>query len=161
MLAYVYHALESFRSAFARQRSWLLFCAVVLSFLAAPERIGVTSMCRFWQGNAAIYHRFLHFFRSKAYDLETLLATWQGYVWRQAVAVQVAGRAVLLGDHTRVVKEGGRMPGVVSLHDASETPHKPSYFRGHGWGAIGVVVGTLSACFCLPLELRIHQGVRH
>ncbi|MCP5127640.1 MAG: hypothetical protein H6973_19665 [Gammaproteobacteria bacterium] len=79
----------------------------MLSFLAAPEMIGVTSMCRFWQGNEAVYHRFLHFCRSKAYDLETLLATWQGYVWRQAVAVQVAGRAVLLGDHTLVVKDGG------------------------------------------------------
>ena len=53
MLTDVYHALERFRSAFARQRSWLLFCAVVLSFLAAPEMIGVTSMCRFWQGNEA------------------------------------------------------------------------------------------------------------
>jgi hypothetical protein len=161
MLTYVYHALESFRSAFARQRSWLLFCAVVLSFLAAPEMIGVTSMCRFWQGNEAVYHRFLHFFHSKAYDIETLLATWQGYVWRQAVAVQVTGRVVLLGDHTLVVKDGGRMPGVVSLHDASETQHKPSYFRGHCWGAIGLVVGTLEACFCLPLALRIHQGFRH
>jgi hypothetical protein len=161
MLTDVYPALESFRSAFARQRSWLMFCAVVLSFLAAPEMIGVTSMCRFWQGNEAVYHRFLHFFRSKAYDLETLLATWQGYVWRQGVAVQVAGRAVLLGDHTLVVKDGGRMPGVVSLHDASETQHKPSYFRGHCWGAIGVVVGTLEACFCLPLALRLHQGFRH
>lgn len=134
---------------------------MVLSFLAAPEMIGVTSMCRFWQGNEAVYHRFLHFCRSKAYDLETLLATWQGYVWRQAVAVQVAGRAVLLGDHTLVVKDGGRMPGVVSLHDASETQHKPSYFRGHCWGAIGVVVGALDACFCLPLALRMHQGFCH
>lgn len=161
MLTYLYHALASFRNAFSRERSWLLFCAVVLSFLAAPEMIGVTSMCRFWQGNEAVYHRFLHFFRSKAYEMETLVATWQSYVWRQAVAVQVAGRAVLLGDHTLVVKDGGRMPGVVSLHDASETQHKPSYFRGHCWGAIGLVVGTLSACFCLPLELRIHQGFRH
>jgi hypothetical protein len=82
-------------------------------------------------------------------------------VWRQGVVVQVAGRAVLLGDHTLVVKDGGRMPGVVSLHDASETQHKPSYFRGHCWGAIGVVVGTLEAGFCLPLALRIHQGFRH
>jgi hypothetical protein len=160
MLTYVYHALEGFRSAFARRRSWVLFCAVVLSFLAAPEMIGVTSMCRFWQGNEAVYHRFLHFFRSKAYDFETLLAAWQGYVWRQAVAVQVAGRCLLLGDHTLVVKDGGRMPGVVSLHDHSETQHKPSYFRGQCWGAIGLVVGTLGACFCLPLELRIHQGFR-
>jgi hypothetical protein len=74
MLTYLYHALASFRNAFSRERSWLLFCAVVLSFLAAPEMIGVTSMCRFWQGNEAIYHRFLHFFRSKAYPFEGLLA---------------------------------------------------------------------------------------
>ena len=53
------------------------------------------------------------------------------------------------------------MPGVVSLHDHSETQHKPGYFRGQCWGAIGLVVGTLEACFCLPLALRIHQGFRH
>jgi hypothetical protein len=118
-------------------------------------------MCRFWQGNEAIYHRLLHCFRSKAYPFEGLLAAWQHYVWRQAVAVRVAGRAVLLGDHTLVVKDGGRMPGVVSLHDHAETQHQPSYFRGQCWGAIGLVVGRLAAGFCLPLQLRIHQGFRH
>jgi len=161
MLTYLYHALESFRSVFSRQRSWLLFCAVVLSFLAAPEMIGVTSMCRFWHGDEPVYHRLLHFFRSKAYNFGALLAAWQDYVLRQAVAVQVAGRCLLLGDHTYVVKDGGRMPGVVSLHQTSETQHKPSYFRGQCWGAVGLVVGALEACFCLPLELRIHQGFRH
>ncbi len=40
MLGYVYHALESFQSSFSRQRPWLLFGAVVLSFLAAPEDRG-------------------------------------------------------------------------------------------------------------------------
>ena len=68
---------------------------------------------------------------------------------------------MLLGDHTYVVKDGGRMPGVVSLHDHSETQHKPSYFRGQCWGALGLVVGSLGACFCLPLELRLHQGFIH
>ncbi|MCB1768494.1 MAG: hypothetical protein KDJ31_02155 [Candidatus Competibacteraceae bacterium] len=77
MLAFVYHALVCFRSTFTRRRSWLLFCAVVVSFLAAPEMIEVTSMCRFWQGNEAIYHRFLHFFRSKAYSFEALFAAWR------------------------------------------------------------------------------------
>lgn len=47
MLAFIYHALICFRSAFTRRRSGLLFCAVVVRFLAAPELIGVTSMCRF------------------------------------------------------------------------------------------------------------------
>jgi len=37
MLTQLYHALASFRNAFSRERSWLLFCAVVLSFLAAPD----------------------------------------------------------------------------------------------------------------------------
>lgn len=68
---------------------------------------------------------------------------------------------MLLGDHTHVVKDGGRMPGVVSMRETSETQRKPSYFRGQCWGAIGLVVGTLEACFCLPLELRIHQGFVH
>lgn len=68
---------------------------------------------------------------------------------------------MLLGDHTYVVKDGGRMPGVVSLHDHSETQHKPSYFRGQCWGALGLVVGAVGSCFCLPLELRLHQGFIH
>lgn len=72
--------------------------------------------------------------------------------------VEVGGRAVVLGDHTYVVKDGGRMPGVVSLRETSETQSKPAYFRGQCWGAIGLLVGKLSACFCLPLSLRIHQG---
>jgi hypothetical protein len=101
------------------------------------------------------------FFRSKAYRYSELLATWQRYVLNQGQAVELEGRCVLLGDHTHVVKDGGRMPAVVSLHEDSETQRKPSYFRGQCWGAVGLVVGSLGACFCLPLELRIHQGFRH
>lgn len=62
MLRYLYQALEHFPSAFSRRRSWLVFCAVVLSFLAAPDMIGVTSMCRFWLADESGYHRLLHFF---------------------------------------------------------------------------------------------------
>lgn len=77
------------------------------------------------------------------------------------MAVEIGRRCVLLGDHTHVVKDGGHMPGVVSMRELSETQRKPSYFRGQCWGGIGLVVGALGACFCLPLELRIHQGFVH
>lgn len=70
----------------------------------------------------------------------------------------VARRLVLLGDHTHAVKDGGRMPGVVSLRETSETQSKPSYFRGQCWGAVGVLVGSLTSCFCLSLNLKTHQG---
>ncbi len=145
MLRYVYHALESFQSVFSRQRSWLLFAAVVLSFLAAPEMIGVTSMCRFWLGDERVYHRLLHFFRSKAYDYGQLLDAWQRYVLSQAVTVEVQGRCVLLGDHTHVVKDGGRMPGVVSLRKTSETQQLGSAKGSPPPLAFKTVLATLAA----------------
>ena len=40
------------------------------------------------------------------------------------------------------------------MRETSETQSKPSYFRGQCWGAVGVLVGSLSACFCLPLQLQ-------
>lgn len=79
----------------------------------------------------------------------------------QQVTVTVEGRAVLLGDHTYVVKDARRMPGVVTLHQDSETQSKPTYFRGHHWGVVGLLVGSLAHAFCLPLEARLHQGFAH
>ena len=57
------------------------------------------------------------------------------------------GRAVLLGDHTCVAKDGRKMPCVVSMHQHSETQSKPSYFRGHFWGAIGMLIARWSLHF--------------
>lgn len=62
MLSDLYHALNSFKSEFSREKSWLLFCAIILSFLAAAEMGGVTSMCRYWLAGESGYHRLLHFF---------------------------------------------------------------------------------------------------
>ncbi len=77
MLNDLYDALRHFRSGFSRQRRWLLFSAVVISFIAAPEMIGVTSMCRFWLVGESDYSRLLHFFCSKAYRLSSLYSSWQ------------------------------------------------------------------------------------
>jgi hypothetical protein len=60
-----------------------------------------------------------------------------------------------------VATDGRRMPGVVTLHQDSETQSKPTYFRGHFWGALGLLIGTVSEPFCFPLSLRIHQGFTH
>jgi hypothetical protein len=79
----------------------------------------------------------------------------------QHVAIQVDGRYILLGDHTAVVKDARRMPGVVTLHQHSETQSKPSYFRGHYWGVLGLLTGSLQEAFCTPLEARLHQGLVH
>lgn len=62
MLSDLYNALRSLRSEFSRERSWQMFFAVIVSFLAAHEMRGVTSMCRYWLSGDRGYERLRHFF---------------------------------------------------------------------------------------------------
>jgi hypothetical protein len=91
--------------------------------------------------------------------MPALLNQWETFVLSQNVAIYVQGRLVMFGDHTYVPKDGRRMPGVLSMHQHSETQSKPSYFRAHCWGAIALGVGTMAAPYCLPLALAIHLGM--
>lgn len=161
MLNYIYAAIRSFRSLFSHHSTWLVFSMVILGFLGTAELIGVTSFCRFWGLGEKAYHMFVHFFHSSAWSIDLLVCQWTAFVLAQNETVMVEGRAVLLGDHTYVPKDGRRMPGVVTLHQESETQSKPSYFRGHCWGAISLLIGSLAQPFGLPLALSIHQGLIH
>jgi hypothetical protein len=160
-LPYLYHMLGTFRPLFSRHTPWVLFCVVILGFIGTPHLESISSLCRFWLMDEADYHRLLHFFHSSAWCLDDLMAHWSHLVMNQQVAIRVQGRAVLIGDHTPVVKDARRMPGVVTLHQNSETQSKPSYFRGHYWGVVGLLVGSLAEAFCLPLDARLHQGLAH
>lgn len=41
MLLDLYQSLHHFKGEFSRQQAWLLFCAIILSFLGATEMRGV------------------------------------------------------------------------------------------------------------------------
>ena len=161
MLKYIYQSLMFFRKAFPRTFTWLMFCMVVLGFIGTHEMTGVTSFCRFWSLDSAGYNAFIHFFRASGWSLNNVIELWSGFILSQNETVKSDGRAVLLGDHTNVAKDGRRMPCVVTMHQHSETQSKPSYFRGHHWGAVGMLIGSLSSAFCIPLSLEIHQGLAH
>lgn len=161
MICYFFNALSFFRPVFSRNSPWLLFCIVTIGFIGANEMVGITSMCRHWGFCANGYHALLHFFRSEAWSLEMLIYQWHTFVLSQEVAIMAKGRAILAGDHTYVPKDGRKMPGLVTLHQDSETQSKPSYFRGHQWGAICLMVGSFLSPFGLPLSLNIHQGLAH
>jgi hypothetical protein len=160
-LIYLAQILLTFRPLFARHLSWTMFCVVILGLIGSHHVEGLTSLCRFWHMDAAGYHQLLHFFHSAAWCLDAVVVSWSRLVMAQHVAITVQGRPVLLGDHTYVVKDARRMPGVVTLHQASETQSKPTYFRGHQWGFVGLLVGSWTQAFCLPLEARLHQGFAH
>jgi DDE superfamily endonuclease len=160
-LCYLYQMLSTFRHLFSRHLPWTMFCAIILGFIGSHHIEAVTSICRFWHMDETGYHQLLHFFHSSAWCLDAVVAHWSRLVLAQHIAVTVQGRTVLLGDHTYVVKDARHMPGVVTLHQDSETQSKPTYFRGHHWGIVGLLVGALSHAFCLPLEARLHQGFAH
>lgn len=160
-LPFLYQMLGTFRHLFSRRTPWLVFCLITIGFIASPHPEGLSSLCPFWLAHDADYHRLLHFFHSSAWQLDPLIAHWSELVLNQHVAIQVDGRYILLGDHTAVVKDARRMPGVVTLHQHSETQSKPSYFRGHYWGVLGLLTGSLQEAFCTPLEARLHQGLVH
>jgi hypothetical protein len=151
-LPFLYQMLGTFRHLFSRRTPWLVFCLITIGFIASPHPEGLSSLCPFWLAHNADYHRLLHFFHSSAWQLDPLIAHWSELVLNQHVAIQVDGRYILLGDHTAVVKDARRMPGVVTLHQHSETQSKPSYFRGHYWGVLGLLTGSLQEAFCTPLE---------
>ena len=161
MTKFFFNALSFFRPVFSRNSPWLLFCMIIIGFIGAAEMVGVTSFCRYQGLGASDYNAILHFFRSGAWSLALIMCQWHTSVLSQEVTVMTKRRAVLAGDHTYAPKDGRRMPGVVTLHQDSETQSKPSYFRGHHWGSICLMIGSFLNPFGLPLSLNIHQGMDH
>jgi len=128
---------------------------VVLGFLGSTQIDGVSSLCRFWHLDTSGYLALLHFFRSSAWSLTGLLPCWWAFVWSQQRTVMVEGQAVLIGDHTMTAKDGRRMPGVVTLHQDSETQSKPtsSRYRGPGsdrwsWATISTTAYRITSRRC-------------
>ena len=161
MISFICNTLHSFRFVFSRTTTWIIFCSVVIGFIGATEMIGISSFCRFYSVDGSAYNAFIHFFRYSSWSLAAVSLHWEYFVLSQNKAVLNDGRVIMLGDHTYVPKDGRRMPGVVTLRQNSETQSKPSYFRGHCWGAIGLLVGSFANPFCLPITLSLHQGQVH
>ena len=127
----------------------------------------VSFFCRFWVLNDRCYYALLGFFRSNAWSLNQLIDHWSSFVLAQDESVFIQDRLVFLGDHTRVSKDGRRMPGVVSIHQDSETQSKPSYFRGQYLGGhwclnrkhLLPILFTLDAKNSALFILHYHQAV--
>ena len=87
------------------------------------------------------------------------MTLWWEYLATRKVAYQTGRRLVLVGDHTKTPKDGRKMPAVTTLHQDSETSGKPSFFRGHHWGCIALVVRACDKFFATPLWASIQEGL--
>jgi hypothetical protein len=128
--------------------SWDLLEAVRCK--VSPPSVGFGALVR----AATIW--LLHFYHVSSWSLGALITCWCAFVLSQNKTVYSDGRTVLFGDHTCVAKDGRRIPCVVTMHQHSETQSKPSYFRSHYWGAIGMLIGSLKNPSWIPLALGIH-----
>jgi len=153
--------LEEMRPAFSRRATYLWFVIVFVGFILRTDTFGVSSIIRALSLAPAHYPSLLHFFHSTAWDVEGLMSIWWGQLKRQGHAHKVNNRLILVGDHTKTPKDGRKMPAVTTLHQDSETGSKPSYFRGHHWGCVGMVVRTGKRFCATPLWATIQEGLEN
>jgi hypothetical protein len=156
MMGYLEGLLRALRPAFTREATFAWFVVAFAGVVTRQEVYGVTSIVRALSLAPVYYPALLHFFHSTAWTAESLYRQWEAWIIGQSAVEQVAGRVVLLGDHTKQPKDGRRMPGVTTLHQDSETSSKPSFFRGHHWGCLSLLAQAHGKRFALPLWAEIH-----
>lgn len=151
--------LTHMRSAFSRQATYGWFVIVFVGFMVRADTLGVSSIVRALMLAPESYTCLLHFFHSTAWTVEGLMVVWWEWLAAHDVAYRLGGRVVLVGDHTKAPKDGSKMPAVTTLHQDSETSAKPTFFRGHHWGCIGLLVQAGSKFFAIPLWANIQEGL--
>jgi hypothetical protein len=156
MMEYVQRLLRALRPAFTREATFAWFVVAFAGVVTRQDVYGVSSIIRALSLAPVYYPALLHFFHSTAWTAERLYRQWEGWLVEQAVVERVAGRLVVLGDHTKQPKDGRRMPQLNTLHQDSETSSKPSFFRGHHWGCLSLLGQAAGKRFGLPLWAEIH-----
>jgi len=147
------------RPAFSRRTTYCWFVVVFAGLILRTDNFGVSSIIRALALAPENYPCLLHFFHSAAWSIETIMPIWWRWLVQQNVAYRVANRLVMLGDHTKTPKDGRKMPAVTTLHQDSETGSKPSYFRGHHWGCISLLIQAYDKYSAVPLWATIQEGL--
>ena len=151
--------LTHMRPAFSRQATYGWFVIVFVGFMVRTDTLGVSSIVRALMLAPESYTCLLHFFHSTAWTVEGLMTVWWEWLAARDVAYRLGSRLVLVGDHTKAPKDGRKMPAVTTLHQDSETSAKPTFFRGHHWGCIGMLVQACDKFFAIPLWANIQEGL--
>jgi len=151
--------IKFMRPAFSRKKTYLWFVICILGFITRQDTFGVSSIVRALNLDPLHYTSLLNFFHSTAWYSESFMKLWWSNLFSRESGYIVNERILLSGDHTKIPKDGRKMPGVATLHQDSETGSKPSYFRGHNWGCIGMVIESCRAFRCIPLWATIQDGV--
>jgi hypothetical protein len=155
-----WNAILLLRPAFSRLRTFMWFVTAVAGLTVRVDLLGVTSIVRALNLRPSLYTKLLQNFHSSGLKLDRLSALWAQIVLRLFPSlVRMNGRLVLVGDGIKAPKRGKKMPAVKLLHQQSESNTKPEYIMGHSMQAVGLLVHAAKSVFCVPLAVRIHEGL--
>jgi hypothetical protein len=153
-------AILLLRPAFSRLRTFMWFATAMAGLTVRVDVLGVTSIVRALNLRPRLYTKLLDHFHSSGIKLDRLSALWARAVLQLFPSpVQINGRLVLVGDGIKAPKRGKKMPAVKLLHQQSESNTKPEYIMGHSMQAVGLLVDAANSVFCVPLAVRIHEGL--
>ena len=155
-----WNAIQLLRPGFSRLRTFMWFVIAVAGLTVRVDLLGVTSIVRALNLRPRLYPKLLDHFHSSGIKLDRLSALWaQAALKLFPHLVSFNGRLVLVGDGIKAPKRGKKMPGVKLLHQQSESNTKPEYIMGHSMQAVGLLVHAAKSVFCVPLAVRIHEGL--
>lgn len=151
--------LQDLRPCFSRRAAFEWFVIIIIGLLIRCDHLGLTSIVRWLFLMPESYDLILHFFRATSWQLEALLSQWAHVAFKRYPRITFAGRSLMLGDGIKLGKEARRMPAIKTLHQDSDNSSKAPFIRGHHFGFVGLLVGSLTKAFCLPLRGQLHEGI--
>ena len=160
MMNFIETVLCHFESCFSRKSAFRWFVTITIGFMLRSDKLGVTSVIRDLALSPGCYDSMLHFFRTSSWSLGDIRRRWFSAVRQYAPLYKEGSFHVLVGDGVKQSKEGRRMPGVKKLYQESENSAKPEYIHGHMFGGLGVLAGSVRNWACIPLSIRLHDGLQ-
>ena len=151
--------MQEFRSCFSRAATYHWFVVLVVAMIIRDDHLGITAVIRELYLNEKHYTNLLNFFHSTAWDLDKLNDKWIKIVLKVIPLFTIDDEFISVADGVKAAKDGRHMPGNKKQHQESETQSKPNYFFGHHFGGVGILIGNTKKLFCLPVSLRITDGI--
>lgn len=151
--------LSDFRNLFSRQASFEWFVIIVMGLMVRTDSLGITSVIRELSLDPESYTTMNHFFRANSWRIEDLINCWTKIIKDIAPVCKVGEYSIIIGDGVKQGKESKKMPAVKRLHQESENVSKAEYIFGHMFGGIGILAGNTKKRFCIPVSIRVHDGV--
>ena len=161
LLEYLRGLLGTFRSSFSRGASFENFKVAVTGFLIADEVNAVTDLVRYFDYPEPdkLYERLISFFHASSYSVPDLQKVWAGVIGELSCHVKIGKFNLLVGDGVKVAKSGKVMACVKKMHQESESMAKRTYIFGHFYGSMGVIIGSGTKAFFIPIETTIQDGI--